>query len=194
MFLERNSSPPLPLNYFPHACVGYAVAHLYTALLFTTFCWSHSPAPEAWRALTWKGPLVFNRMLPRETLSFVPLPGDISAPIQRIPTDDPTLWLFYSFCAVVFFGFRWAGEVAGYSRTGGVWYSPRYWSSRTGVSADCGPVPRRDYSDRRKQRDQSHPVSERRPPAPTTRTVAQPPRTPGASAGAAPAETCGPPQ
>jgi len=106
----------LPVGAFPAACVCYTLAHAYCTWLFASLCWSAPSSPDAWRALTLKGPLIFNGMLPRETLFALHVPRVGVVPFDAIRTADPTLWLFYGFCTVVFFAFRWSCDVAGYSK------------------------------------------------------------------------------
>lgn len=101
----------LPLKWFPLFCVGYTAAHIYCTILFTQLCVKLSRNSAVWDALRWKGPLIFNGMHPRTTVYSIK-----SLPIAtRIDFFDPTLWLFYTFCVIVYFGFVSSCKVAGYS-------------------------------------------------------------------------------
>jgi hypothetical protein len=108
-------SVKFPLKLFPLFCLGYTCAHAYCAYIFASICYSSSPSPQAWLALTLKGPLVFNGMLPRDKLWDIPFPFGVHIPVTHIRSSDPTLWLFYSFCGVIYFGFTWSCELAGFS-------------------------------------------------------------------------------
>ena len=105
-----------PLRLFPLFCAGYTLAHGYLTWLFVDICTKVHPMPALWSGLTLKGPIVFNGMLPRDKLLEIPLWSGLRIPITHISVWDPTLWLFYSFCIVVYFGFTWSCELGGYSR------------------------------------------------------------------------------
>lgn len=98
-----------PVKMFPLICVAYTVAHIYCTWLFYNICVAVRPNPDAWQALTWKGPLIFNGMLARQSTYEI-----FGISIEQIPTCDPTLWLFYLFCFGIYKGFSWSCEVAGF--------------------------------------------------------------------------------
>jgi len=104
-----------PVSAFPLSCVAYTVAHWYCALLFISVCQRVGHAPEIWQALTLKGPIVFAGMLPRKVLFYIQM-GNVNVPVDQIAANDPTLWLFYGFCIVLYLGFTWAGQVAQYPK------------------------------------------------------------------------------
>jgi hypothetical protein len=104
-----------PISAFPLACVAYTLAHLYCTILFVLVCRQVGHSRNLWQALTLKGPIVFAGMLPHQIWYAIPLKA-LSIPIDKIQTNYPTLWLFYGFCVVLYFGFTWACEVANYSK------------------------------------------------------------------------------
>ncbi|QDU55844.1 hypothetical protein [Aeoliella mucimassa] len=106
----------MPVKFFPTLSMGYTVAHIYCTYLFSQLCCTLGMNLDVWNALTYKGPFIFNGMLPRNAIWSLEFNG-ISIPmLTSIHTLDPTLWLFYSFIAIVYFGFLASASVAGYSK------------------------------------------------------------------------------
>jgi hypothetical protein len=111
----------LPISIFPFACGAYTIGHIYCTWLFVEICAvSRQEVPgqsaSIWKALTLKGPLIFAGMLPRHQIFEFALPFGRSVSFYEIPSEDPTLWLFYGFCFAIFFAFKWSCSIAGYSK------------------------------------------------------------------------------